>query len=184
MLNTAKEFMTYTTHLRGFTIVELLIVIVVIGILAAITIVAFSGVTTRANDAAVQSDLKNAAQRFHNYLTETGNVPTSSYVTAGSLDIKITKSAYSLGNAGGRNFGICAVTSPGVQKFGIVALTANSTRYSYTSTEGLKKFTSAFPANSADLCTALGMSSVETGAWTTWGAETGQPNGWYTWVKS
>ena len=34
---------------RGFTIVELLIVIVVIGILAAITIVAYNGVTARAN---------------------------------------------------------------------------------------------------------------------------------------
>lgn len=36
----------------GFTIVELLIVIVVIGILAAITIVAFNGVQNRAKDAA------------------------------------------------------------------------------------------------------------------------------------
>ncbi|RYF28715.1 MAG: type II secretion system protein [Chloroflexi bacterium] len=35
---------------RGFTIVELLIVIVVIGILAAITIVAFNGIQNRAND--------------------------------------------------------------------------------------------------------------------------------------
>ena len=35
---------------EGFTIVELLIVIVVIGILAAITIVAFSGVQQRANN--------------------------------------------------------------------------------------------------------------------------------------
>lgn len=166
---------------RGFTIVELLIVIVVIGVLAAITIIAFNGVVARANDASVQSDLKNAAQRFQNYLTETGNVPTSSYVTAGSLDIKIAKSAYSLGNAGGRNFGVCAVTSPGVQKYGIVALTANGSRYSYTSSEGLKKFTTPFPANSADLCTALGMSNVETGAWNTWGTESGS---WYSWVKS
>ena len=33
---------------RGFTIVELLIVIVVIGILAAITIIAYNGVQVRA----------------------------------------------------------------------------------------------------------------------------------------
>ncbi len=33
----------------GFTIVELLIVIVIIGILAAITIVAFNGIQNRAN---------------------------------------------------------------------------------------------------------------------------------------
>lgn len=39
----------------GFTIVELLIVIVVIGILAAITIVAFNGVQNRGKTAAAQS---------------------------------------------------------------------------------------------------------------------------------
>lgn len=40
---------------KGFTIVELLIVIVVIGILAAITIVAFNGVQDRARSSATQS---------------------------------------------------------------------------------------------------------------------------------
>ncbi|PIZ60082.1 hypothetical protein COY18_01845, partial [Candidatus Saccharibacteria bacterium CG_4_10_14_0_2_um_filter_41_11] len=34
---------------RGFTIVELLVVIVVIGILAAITIVSYTGITAKAN---------------------------------------------------------------------------------------------------------------------------------------
>ena len=42
---------------KGFTIVELLIVIVVIAILAAITIVSYNGIQNRANDSAVQSDL-------------------------------------------------------------------------------------------------------------------------------
>lgn len=42
---------------KGFTIVELLIVIVVIGILAAITIVAFNGVQTRAQNSKITSDL-------------------------------------------------------------------------------------------------------------------------------
>jgi len=46
----------------GFTIVELLIVIVVIGILAAITIVSFNGVSSRARVAAVQSDLESGAK--------------------------------------------------------------------------------------------------------------------------
>lgn len=44
----------------GFTIVELLVVIVIIGVLAAITIVSYIGVTTRATNASLQSDLKNA----------------------------------------------------------------------------------------------------------------------------
>jgi prepilin-type N-terminal cleavage/methylation domain-containing protein len=44
----------------GFTIVELLVVIVVIGILAAITIVAYNGVMSRAKEAVLKSDLSNA----------------------------------------------------------------------------------------------------------------------------
>lgn len=40
----------------GFTIVELLIVIVVIGVLAGITIVAYSGITTRARTTKAQSN--------------------------------------------------------------------------------------------------------------------------------
>lgn len=52
------------TSKSGFTIVELLIVIVVIGILAAITIVAFNGVQNRAKVASLSSDLSNAAKQL------------------------------------------------------------------------------------------------------------------------
>lgn len=44
----------------GFTIVELLIVVVVIAILAAITIVSYNGITQRATVTALQADLRNA----------------------------------------------------------------------------------------------------------------------------
>lgn len=47
------------TATKGFTIVELLIVIVVIGILAAITIVAYNGIQQRAQVAKRQSDTQS-----------------------------------------------------------------------------------------------------------------------------
>ena len=63
---------------KGFTIVELLVVIVVIGILATITIVAYTGISNRAKIASLQSDLANASQQLKLYqVTDaSGNYPT------------------------------------------------------------------------------------------------------------
>ena len=60
---------------RGFTIVELLIVIVVIGILAAISIVAYNGVQNSARTAQMQSDFRNIKQAIEMYRTENGVYP-------------------------------------------------------------------------------------------------------------
>lgn len=58
---------------RGFTIIELIVVIVVIAILATITTVVYSGIQNRAYDAAVQSDLRNLAQKIDISTVDTGN---------------------------------------------------------------------------------------------------------------
>ena len=52
---------------RGFTIVELLIVIVVIGILAAITIVSFNGVTARANTTSAKASASAVIKKAEAY---------------------------------------------------------------------------------------------------------------------
>ncbi len=61
---------------RGFTIVELLVVIVVIGILAAITMVSYSGVTTKANLSANKSNAASIMQAADAYFAEFGTYPT------------------------------------------------------------------------------------------------------------
>lgn len=60
---------------RGFTIVELLIVVVVIAILAAITIVAYNGITANAKESALKSDLTTAAKKLHVAKIEDGSFP-------------------------------------------------------------------------------------------------------------
>ncbi len=75
----------------GFTIVELLIVVVVIGVLAAIVIVAYNGITASANDAAVRSDLANIVKRLEIQKVEDGSYP---YPITTAMDVHVTKSAY------------------------------------------------------------------------------------------
>jgi prepilin-type N-terminal cleavage/methylation domain-containing protein len=77
---------------RGFTIVELLIVIVVIGILAAITIVSFNGVTARANTANAQSAAEAAIKKAEAYNAELGSYPA----TPGLLTGAATTASYLL----------------------------------------------------------------------------------------
>jgi len=60
----------------GFTIVELLIVIVVIGILAAITIVAYNGIQNRANSTHVVSLVRSYVTAISAYNAENGAYPT------------------------------------------------------------------------------------------------------------
>jgi prepilin-type N-terminal cleavage/methylation domain-containing protein len=68
---------------RGFTIVELLIVIVVIGILAAITIVAYNGVQNRARTTTNQANGQEIQNKAEVYAADTGN---GAFPTAAQLE--------------------------------------------------------------------------------------------------
>jgi prepilin-type N-terminal cleavage/methylation domain-containing protein len=74
---------------KGFTIVELLIVIVVIGILAALVLNTFSGVQRRARDTERQTDINSIATQLEVYYNDnsgypvlTGQLNTDSWATA------------------------------------------------------------------------------------------------------
>jgi general secretion pathway protein G len=63
---------------KGFTIVELLIVIVVIAILATISIVAYRGVQARARDSQRKSDIATIAKALELYYIDNGKYPVGS----------------------------------------------------------------------------------------------------------
>ena len=64
------------TTSQGFTIVELLIVIVVIGILAAITIVSYNGIITRAHQSKLISDVGSAGMLMSVEQSSSGAYPS------------------------------------------------------------------------------------------------------------
>ncbi len=75
---------------RGFTIVELLIVIVVIAILAAISIVAYTGIQNNARKAERQADATNIAKVIEGLNGDGNGYPTTAAtINAGSTNIKL-----------------------------------------------------------------------------------------------
>jgi len=76
-----------TKSVRAFTIVELLIVIVVIAILAAISVVAYNGIQQRARASAASTGVSQAKKKLEYYKVENGSYPTTgNLATAGVSD--------------------------------------------------------------------------------------------------
>lgn len=95
--------MSVISKRRGFTIVELLIVIVVIAILAAITVVAYNGIQNRANDTAIQADLTHFAKLIEIQKVNDGTYPAT---LTSAMGFKFSKGSYGQ-DAQGRNARYC-----------------------------------------------------------------------------
>lgn len=75
-------------NINGFTIVELLVVIVVIAVLASITTVAYSGISQRSRDSARKNDITIIKKALELYYLDNGFYPPGSC----SVGCKINKS--------------------------------------------------------------------------------------------
>ncbi|MCF3648172.1 type II secretion system protein [Synoicihabitans lomoniglobus] len=65
---------------RGFTLVEIMIVVVIIGLLAAMAIPAFQRVRTKSRHSAVANDLRVFADAFETYALEHGTYPADAQI--------------------------------------------------------------------------------------------------------
>jgi prepilin-type N-terminal cleavage/methylation domain-containing protein len=82
---------------RGFTLIELMIVIAIIGILAAIAIPQFSAYRTRSYNSSAQADLRNAATAQEAYFIDeltycstTSTLLSDTYVLYLSKNVTLT----------------------------------------------------------------------------------------------
>ena len=67
---------------KGFTIIELLIVIVIIGILVAITAVSYTGITNGANTATAQSNASAVKKKATACQAKSGTWPTAANIAS------------------------------------------------------------------------------------------------------
>lgn len=62
---------------KGFTIVEVMVIVVVVAILAAITVVSYSAVTENAKKKTAETDAQGTAVYLNKYKSENGGYPAA-----------------------------------------------------------------------------------------------------------
>ncbi|MGH7217875.1 MAG: type IV pilin protein [Candidatus Microsaccharimonas sp.] len=164
----------------GFTIVELLIVIVVIAILAAITIVSFSGIQNSAHDSAVQSDLKQLATKVEMFRVKEGRLPRGAELT--TLGLKVSKNSYTdtLLISGSINYNVIYCSPINQEARYTFAAQSKSGKVFRYGTAGTGEMTSSNSASSVTLCTDAGVATNDA---TSNSRMFLYSNGWETWVQ-
>lgn len=158
---------------KGFTIVELVVVIVVIGILVAITIVSYDGIQGRSYDTAVQSDLRTMGDAAA--LTTTSGMGGFPAATQAGLSkvVKISKpEAYFSGGGGALLY--CRNDS----EYSFVGRSVTGNTYVQSSINGSSEV--AYNSSANTLCASAGISSATPGYGALW-----LYNGttWLSWIS-
>ena len=155
----------------GFTLVELLIVIVVVAVLAAITTVAYSGVQNRANDSAIQSDLRQSYSKIMQFRAINDRWPTT------QSEINDTFVATRKSNGGGGNTYLYCYSDTDAA---LVMRSVSTNGYYYSTNQGLRAF-AAWPGDgNANLCPVAGIPLASSGYQYVWIRANGSWQAWFT----
>lgn len=126
----------------GFTIVELLIVVVVIAILAAITIVSYNGITNQTHDAAVKSDLNTLKKKVEIYIAESNQRPNSLEFPGAVTSFKASKQSYAVRPTTDHNLIYCSGT--GATSYALIGYSKSGKKFIVTSNSGVTEYTNAW----------------------------------------
>ena len=168
-MNTLFDEVVDKRNNAGFTLVELVIVIIIIGILATLILVAFNGVQARAHDAIIKSDLRSFANKLQQYYVTNGQYPPvsppSSIIT--SLELKATKASYK--SASGWNTLLFCIQplDPGA-RFVLAAVSKSENMYTYSSQGGLQQFTGTWNSSASPMAATLGIPNTPPTVWCSW----------------
>lgn len=155
---------------RGFTIVELLIVIVVIAILAAISIVAYTGIQNRTYDSAVKSDLANFAKTLELVKIDNNDTYPASFTK--DMGFAFSRGAYAFD---GQSYTLRYCRNASTNDYIMYARSKSGNYFRVTATGGVQDAVSAYGYS---VCSQIGLSSTNPSA-----NVVHATNGWSTWVN-
>lgn len=146
---------------KGFSIVELIVIIVVIGILATIAVVSYNGIQNNAHDASVQSDLDNIAGQLEAYRTQSSNIDQEFPYTAsqvGGIGFNASKDSYDTS----LSVNLVYCTDSTHQQFALAAASKSGNVYLMTE-DGLRSTALTTSGFTSSLCSTLGLTHVANG---------------------
>lgn len=166
--------MKWAQKQKGFTIVELLVVVVVIAILASVTIVAYNGVVARANDTAVKSDLRTLHEQVEIFHINKGTYPSLAQFTSNDpavMQVRVAKGSY----AAGDSFMYCV--SGDNNAFALIARSKSGILF-YSSSNQSTVTEASFTFSDYTDCASAGVTPTPAGVWVR-----SARYGWASWVN-
>lgn len=157
---------------KGYTLIEIIMVVTVLGILASIAVVSYASAQRRAYDAAITSDLTNFNNQFDIFRTRQGTADRypNTLAELQAIGIKATRAAYQTENIS-LNLQICIALD--AKSYVILARSKSGTTFAATK-NGIT--TAAQPDIDTTTCgSQYSMANLSAG----WSSST-----WQSWVGS
>jgi len=152
----------------GFTLIELMVVVLIIAILIAIAIPTFLGARQRAQNRAAQSSLRNALTAAKTIYTDREDFAQATAAALGGVEPSLTFNAAAAASTSPRMVSVSPGVSPSTV-FYAAALSASNTCYMIrdVAVTGALPAGTAYASTAAGACTGQAAAALAAASWTT-----------------